>query len=64
MKSLLLRAAALGFAASLAACTTVGDRGASPIGVTRFHLGQPVARSTIAVVPVNAADANSLEFSW
>ena len=60
----LLRAAALGLAASLAACTTLGDSGPSAIDVTRFHLGQPIARSTIAVVPVNAADANSLEYAW
>lgn len=61
----LLRAAAVGLLTSLAACTTpLGGGGPGPIDATRFHLGQPIARSTIAVVPVDAADGNSLEFSW
>jgi hypothetical protein len=54
-----LRAAALSAMALLAACTTGGGTRAD---VTRFHLGAPVARSTVFVTPVNAADAGSLEF--
>jgi hypothetical protein len=54
-----LRAAALAAAALVAACSTTGSNRAD---VTRFHLGQPVARSTFFVTPVNAADAASLEF--
>ena len=30
--------------------------------VTRFHLGQPIARSTVKLEPSNPADAGSLEF--
>lgn len=55
-----LRAAALSAVALLAACSTSG--GGSRADVTRFHLGAPVARSTVFVTPVNAADASSLEF--
>ncbi|MDO9490537.1 MAG: hypothetical protein Q7J32_19375, partial [Sphingomonadaceae bacterium] len=55
-----LRAAALSAVALLAACSTGG--GGSRADVTRFHLGAPVARSTVFVTPVNAADASSLEF--
>lgn len=35
------------------------DTGAS---ITRFHLGQPIARGDIRVEPADPADANSLEF--
>jgi len=35
----------------------------SDASVTRFHLGQPIARAQIAIEPSNPADANSLEFS-
>lgn len=55
-----LRAAALSAVALLAACSTGG--GGTRADVTRFHLGAPVARSTVFVTPVNAADAASLEF--
>ena len=34
----------------------------SAVSVTRFHLGQPIARGPIAVEPADPADANSLEF--
>lgn len=62
MKAVFLRGCAIALAASLAACTTpIGSR-ESPVDVTRFHLGQPVARATIAVEPVDAADRNSLEY--
>ena len=33
------------------------------VSVTRFHLGQPIARGAIAVEPADPADASSLEFS-
>lgn len=35
---------------------------ASDASVTRFHLGQPIARGPIAIEPGDPADANSLEF--
>jgi len=57
-KPLALRAAALAGAALLASCAST-NRSAD---VTRFHLGQPVARSSVYVAPLNAADASSLEF--
>ncbi|MFC3713264.1 DUF4136 domain-containing protein [Sphingoaurantiacus capsulatus] len=60
MKTTALRTAALAATALLAACSTTG--GSNRADVTRFHLGQPVARSTVFVTPVNAADASSLEF--
>ncbi len=53
------RAAVLAAAALVAACSTTGSNRAD---VTRFHLGGPVARSTVFVTPVDAADAASLEF--
>lgn len=54
------RAAVLAAAGLLAACSTTG--GGTRADVTRFHLGGPMARSTVFVTPVNAADASSLEF--
>lgn len=47
--------------ALLAGCAT--DMGGGPPSVTRFHLGQPIARGPIAVEPADPADANSLEFT-
>jgi hypothetical protein len=50
--------------ALLAGCATeMGTGGAAGVSVTRFHLGQPIARGEIAVEPVDSADANSLEFA-
>jgi hypothetical protein len=63
MKAVFLRCCALALAASVAACTTPLGSSRSAVDVTRFHLNQPVARSTIAVEPVDAADRNSLEFA-
>lgn len=63
MKAVFLRACTLTLAVSLAACAT--PRGAelrNDIEVTRSHLGQPVARAQIAIEPLNAADANSMEY--
>ena len=39
-----------------------GRRRAVGASVTRFHLGQPIARGPIAIEPADPADANSLEF--
>ena len=44
----------------LSACMT--EVGPTPPSVTRFHLGQPIARGPIAVEPADPADARSLEF--
>ena len=52
------RFAALSTLALLAACAS-GPQGAE---VTRFHLGQPIARSTVALVPAEGSQAGSLEF--
>lgn len=48
---------ALAGALLLAACATPPTA-----DVTRFHIGTPVPRGTIAVAPPNLADAQSLEF--
>ena len=63
MKRLFSTACAIALGASLAGCAT-SDRGGTvrPPEVTRFHLGQPVARGQIAVEAFDAADANSIEF--
>jgi hypothetical protein len=46
--------------ALLAGCAT--GPVTTPPSVTRFHLGQPIARSVIAIEPSDPADASSLEF--
>ena len=51
---------ALAGLALLSGCMT--DGGPTPPSVTRFHLGQPIARAVIAIEPSDPADANSLEF--
>jgi Domain of unknown function (DUF4136) len=54
---------ALAAIALLAGCAMeMGGGVSSSASVTRFHLGQPIARGPIAVEPANPADANSLEF--
>lgn len=65
MKASFARGAVLGTAALLSACaSTSGGGGVSTaIDVTRFHLGQQIARGEIAVEPVNPAQAGSLEFT-
>lgn len=64
MKAVFLRCGVILMAASLAGCTAnLGGGGRSGMDVTRFHLGQPVARGQIAIEPVNPADLNSLEFA-
>ncbi|MEA3015233.1 MAG: hypothetical protein QOD42_3778 [Sphingomonadales bacterium] len=49
--------------ALLAGCAMdMGGGGSSAASVTRFHLGQQIARGPIAIEPADPADANSLEF--
>ena len=64
MKAVFLRQAALLLALPLAACASVGGGGGTAMGpeVTRFHLGQPVARGQISVEAFDPADANAPEF--
>ncbi len=50
--------AALLAALALAGCATSGPT----VDVKRFHLGVPVTRGTIALVPANAAGSFSLEY--
>jgi hypothetical protein len=63
MKRYFSAACAIALSAALAGCAT-SDRGGivSAPEVTRFHLGQPIARGQIAVEAFDAADANSIEF--
>lgn len=66
MKALFARGAVIGAAALLSGCASMsggGGAAAGAIDVTRFHLGQQIARGEIAVEPVSPAQANSLEFS-
>jgi hypothetical protein len=50
--------------ALIAGCAMdMGGGAASDATVTRFHLGQPVARGPIAIEPADPADAQSLEFA-
>jgi hypothetical protein len=50
-------------AASLAGCSTSGGGGAAGgAEVARFHLGEQVARSQIAIEPFDRADSNSPEW--
>ncbi len=51
---------ALAGMALLSGCMT--DAGPTPPSVTRFHLGQPIARSVIAIEPSDPADVGSVEF--
>lgn len=45
-------------ALALSACTTTG----ASVDVKRFHLGVPVTRGTIALVPANSAQSFGLEY--
>lgn len=58
------RAACLALIAGLplAGCAADMSGVSSAASVTRFHLGQEIARGPIAVEPADPADANSLEF--
>lgn len=64
MKAVFLRGCALAMAASLAACSTSGGGGGGrDYGeITRFHLGQQIARGPIAIEPFGDQGADSLEF--
>ncbi|MBV9929973.1 MAG: DUF4136 domain-containing protein [Alphaproteobacteria bacterium] len=69
MKSAFSRSVFLLAAFGAAACTTDaggggggGYRGGGLTEVTRFHLGQPIARSTIAVESANPGLSNTPEF--
>ena len=54
----LLPAAAILAALAASGCTTTG----ATVDVKRFHLGVPVTRGTIALVPSNSAQAFGLEY--
>ena len=63
MNKLASRLAALAACLLVAGCAMEMGGGVSTgVSVTRFHLGQPIARGPIAVEPANPADATSLEF--
>ena len=53
---------ALAAVSLLAGCAADMGSVSSTASVTRFHLGQPIARGPIAVEPADPADARSLEF--
>lgn len=53
------RVAVLATLALLGACATTPPTG---INVTRFHMGGPIAKGTVAVIPANPAMAGNLEF--
>ena len=55
----LLPAAACAVVLAVSGCATTG---ASSVDVKRFHLGTPVTRGTIALVPANSAGSFSLEY--
>ena len=61
MNKLLSSLAALSALTVVAGCTTTDM--ASDVSVTRFHLGQPIARGQIAIEAADPHDAGSLEFS-
>ncbi len=63
MKAVFLRHCALLLALPIAACAAIQGGGAPPgAEVTRFHLGQPIARGQIAIEAFDPADANMSEF--
>lgn len=63
-KSLCRLAVVLAAGALVAGCATDQGMGArAGAEVTRFHLGDPIARGDIRVEPADPADANSLEFT-
>jgi hypothetical protein len=64
MKKTHLKMIVLLASASLAGCATErAAPSARDASVTRFHLGQPIARGDIRVEPADPERANSLEFS-
>lgn len=62
MKAVFLRGGVLFVAAALAGCASTGG-GRNPVEVTRFHLGQPVARGQIAVEPFAVPGSSGPEFN-
>jgi len=66
MKTLPIAGGALILAATLGACSSTGSRDSarqSGMVVARSHLGQPVARTQIAIEAFDAADRNRPEFA-
>ena len=61
MNRLLTCLVAVSAIATVSGCAT--DDMATGASVTRFHLGQPIARGPIAVESVDPRDAGSLEFA-
>ena len=60
-----MRSAALAVvmgAALLGGCATSAGMGTRPIEVTRFHLGTPLERGTVAVEPAGSQDSPGPEF--
>jgi hypothetical protein len=64
MKAVFLRAGAILLAASLAGCATTegGPGGRSATEVTRYHLGNPIARGQIAIEAADPRDSATPEF--
>jgi hypothetical protein len=65
MKAVFLRAGAILLAASLAGCATTdtgGAGGRSGMEVTRYHLGNPIARGQIAIEAADPRDTATPEF--
>ena len=62
MRKIALPAGGLLFASLLLAGCAAEMGGYSGASVTRFHLGQQIARGPIAVEPADPADSNGLEF--
>jgi hypothetical protein len=60
MNAHVTRACLIAMVASLSACAT--NPAARGVDVTRFHLGQPIARGQIALEPIDPARAGTLEF--
>lgn len=66
MKAVVARGALLGLAALVAGCATdtmTSAGAATAAEVTRFHLGNNIARGEIAVEPLSPAQAGSMEFA-
>jgi hypothetical protein len=68
MTAMVARGAVLGLAALVAGCasngTTMGTGASAAYGaeVTRFHLGQNIARGEIAIEPLDRAQMGSMDF--
>jgi hypothetical protein len=67
MKAMVARGVVLGLAALAAGCTSngttaVGGAASAAAEVTRFHLGQNIARGEIAIEPLEPAEMGSMEF--